>query len=91
MDTEMDSETPAAAFKRLQTSDQRHAALDALVRELSPYEWRALHATIAARSFEFDIIGNLPIEIVIHIFNYLDSSALYRLQRVRPLPVYESS
>jgi hypothetical protein len=65
------------AFRRLQTSE-REQALEALTRELSPYEWRSLHATTGTRSFQFDIIGKLPVELVAQIFQYLDTTAPYR-------------
>jgi hypothetical protein len=71
-----------AAFKRL-TNDSRREALCALVKELTPYEWRTLQHTTASRLFQFDIIGQLPVELVAQIFAHLDTSAPYRLQRVR--------
>jgi hypothetical protein len=70
------------AFKRL-TKHSRREALNALVEELDPYEWRTLHQTTASRSFQYDIIGQLPVELVAQIFAHLDTSTPYRLQRVR--------
>jgi len=79
-------QTPPAQFidyfRALQTIDSRRDALNALVGELTPYEWRALHAVTSARSFQFDIIGNLPVELVSQIFCYLDTTTPYRLQLV---------
>ncbi|KAI8937100.1 hypothetical protein NX059_006315 [Plenodomus lindquistii] len=70
------------AFRSLHTRDSRQHALDALVGELSPYEWRALHALTTARTFQFDIVGQLPLELVAHIFAHLDITHPYRLQLV---------
>ncbi|KAF1947779.1 hypothetical protein EJ02DRAFT_472136 [Clathrospora elynae] len=79
---EMDANGLVDAFKGLQTNDSRREALAALVNELTPYEWRALHAITSARSFQYDIIGQLPVELVAHIFIHLDTTAPYRLQIV---------
>ena len=79
----MDTTTFIDAFKTLPTNETRRNALAALVSELTPYEWRTLHNLTSARSFQFDIIGHLPIELVAHVFSYLDTSTPYRLQRVR--------
>jgi hypothetical protein len=78
----MDTEAMIAAFKRLQTSSARKEAIEALTKELSPYEWRALQSMTSVRSFQFDIIAQLPVELVAHVFAHLDTSSPYRLQRV---------
>ncbi|KAH7088466.1 hypothetical protein FB567DRAFT_339254 [Paraphoma chrysanthemicola] len=70
-----------AAFRRLPT-DSRQAAIGALVAELTPYEWRTLHGLTAARTFQFDIIGNLPVELVASVFAYLTPATPYHLQCV---------
>ena len=70
------------AFQRLHASDSRSTALAALLPHLTPYEWRQLHALLDARTFNFDIVAHLPIELVANIFSYLDVAAPYRLQRV---------
>lgn len=70
-----------AAFRRLPT-DSRRDAIGALVGELTPYEWRTLHELTATRSFRFDIIGHLPVELVAIVFAYLGPSTPYRLQSV---------
>ncbi|KAH6616664.1 hypothetical protein C7974DRAFT_402211 [Boeremia exigua] len=72
----------ADAFARLPTSDSRLEALEALMSALSPYEWRFVQSLAIARTFQFDIIGRLPVEIVSHIFSYLDTSTPWRLQQV---------
>ncbi|EUC37125.1 hypothetical protein COCCADRAFT_33580 [Bipolaris zeicola 26-R-13] len=61
---------------------QRQHALALLTAELTPHEWRYLHALTGSRSFKFDIIGRLPIELVAHIFTHLDPAAPYRFQIV---------
>lgn len=71
-----------AAFRRL-TKPSRQEALNALVEELDPYEWRTLQQTTASRSFQYDVIGQLPVEIVAQIFAHLDTSTPYRLHCVR--------
>jgi len=78
----MEAEALIAAFRRLRTNDSRREAIEALVNELTPYEWRTLHDITAARTFQTDIIGQLPIELVAQVFSYLDTSTPYRLQRV---------
>lgn len=70
------------AFKALQTTAARSAAIDALANELSPYEWRQLRALVLAKTFHFDIVASLPPELVFHIFRYLDISTPFRLQTV---------
>jgi hypothetical protein len=82
----MGTDALIAAFRRLQSNDERQEALETLLQELTPYEWRTLHKNTSARSFQFDIIGRLPIELVAQVFAYMDTSAPYRLQRVNILP-----
>ncbi|CAN9108960.1 unnamed protein product [Alternaria sp. RS040] len=69
------------AFRRLQTHE-RGRALQDLTAELSTYEWRALHAATSSRTFQFDVIGSLPVELVAQIFCLLDPATPYRLQSV---------
>lgn len=78
----MDPTRLLQAFNDLPSTDSRQKALEALLNELTTYEWRSLHALTGARSFQFDIIGHLPIELVAHIFSYVDTSTPYRLQLV---------
>jgi hypothetical protein len=73
-----------AAFRLLPTNNSRRDAVEALVDELTPYEWRTLRNITAARSFQLDIVGQLPVELVAHIFACLDTCAPYYLQRVSP-------
>ncbi|RMZ71581.1 xanthine phosphoribosyltransferase 1 [Pyrenophora seminiperda CCB06] len=69
------------AFRRLQPHE-RGQALETLATELTPYEWRALHAITATRTFQADIIAKLPLELATHVFSYLDVAAPYRLRTV---------
>ncbi|KAF1831346.1 hypothetical protein BDW02DRAFT_572103 [Decorospora gaudefroyi] len=69
-------------FRRLETNNSRQEALDRLLDEITPYEWRALHAHTSSRSFQFDIVGKAPLELVAHVFRYLDTTAPYRYQIV---------
>jgi hypothetical protein len=94
----METKALVDAFGRLPTSDARLRAMRALMRTLSPHEWRAVHGIAAARAFQFgklrspllqpsnngiyDIIAHLPVELVAQIISYLDTSTPYRLQPV---------
>jgi hypothetical protein len=64
----------------------RSEALAALIGELDPHEWREVRNTLNARSFQFDLIGSLPLELVVRVFAHLDIGAPYRLQSVRSHP-----
>lgn len=70
------------AFARLPTSDSRLDALEALIQELTPYEWRFVQSRTSTRTFQFDIIGCLPVELVSHIFSHLDTTTPWQLQHV---------
>jgi len=74
---------PVQAFRQLKTSRLRSDALDALIAELNPYEWRHVQAKLNAHDFRFDIMGALPVELVALVLAHLDVSAPYRLQTVR--------
>ncbi|OAL49395.1 hypothetical protein IQ07DRAFT_53703 [Pyrenochaeta sp. DS3sAY3a] len=95
----MDATRFLQAFNELPSTDSRQKALEGLLNELTKYEWRILHTLTGARSFQFDIIRHLPIELVAHVFSYLDTSTPYRLQLVsrqwcdllRSLPVVQAS
>lgn len=68
-------------FRQLDVHQRRHF-LARLPAELTPYEWRDLHAITSTRSFYTDIIGRLPIELVAYVFSFLDPAAPYRCQSV---------
>jgi hypothetical protein len=71
-----------AAFRQLHTNDSRLNAIEALAQELTSHEWRRLKEIAAARTFQIDIVGQLPLELVAQVFAHLDTSTPYRLQRV---------
>lgn len=75
------------AFRELEPRIARKQALAALVNELTSHEWRHLEHIVSARTFQFDIIGSLPAELVIEVFSYLDIAAVYRLQVVSHPPI----
>ncbi|KAF1932976.1 uncharacterized protein M421DRAFT_254086 [Didymella exigua CBS 183.55] len=79
---DMASNGLAEAFARLSNSDSRLDALEALIKELTPYEWRFVQSLTSTRTFQFDIIGRLPVELVSQIFSYLDASKPWQLQHV---------
>jgi hypothetical protein len=74
--------TLADAFVRLPSPDSRRNALLALLPHLSAHEWRWLHSTTAARTFDCDIIARLPLELAAHVFSHLDPAAPFRLAHV---------
>ena len=67
------------AFKRLQRHE-RGQVVDGLLAELTPDEWRQVHA--ASRPFYCDFIATMPIELVVQVFSHLDVAAPYRLRSV---------
>ncbi|KAF2660466.1 hypothetical protein K491DRAFT_60097 [Lophiostoma macrostomum CBS 122681] len=77
----MEADALIQAFRELLTVPRREV-LGALVEQLTPYEWRALQQQLNARDFHFDIVGSLPIELVVHVFAYLDLIEVFRLQLV---------
>jgi F-box-like len=60
----------------------RQAFLDDLLTRLTPWEWRALQEKVSAHRFQYDIIGNLPTELVHHIASYLKHYEIVALRRV---------
>ncbi|KAF9697069.1 hypothetical protein EKO04_005082 [Ascochyta lentis] len=75
----------AEAFARLSTSDSRQNALKALFAELTPHEWRFVKSLASNQTFQLDIIGQLPLELVSHVFSYLDTTVPWQLQLVSRL------
>ncbi|KAF2191414.1 hypothetical protein K469DRAFT_746751 [Zopfia rhizophila CBS 207.26] len=69
-------------FRNLQSNSGRREALDGIMNELNPYEWRRIKEQLDGREFFFDIIGKVPLEIVVQIFSYLDVLVPFRLQCV---------
>lgn len=56
--------------------------LEEFTGKLDPYQWRLLRDILNARSFDYDIIGNLPLELVIQVFRHLDPVTPFLHQRV---------
>ncbi len=69
-------------FKQLPSASNESNPLHSILQSLSPYEWRDLHALLTTRTFQHDIIGNLPIELVVAIFKELDLIAPLVCRRV---------
>jgi len=72
----------ARTFREIASSDHRREVLDTLVNELDPYEWRHVKSRLNERTFEFDIVGALPTELVASIFTYLDLDCLLLYRQV---------
>jgi len=60
----------------------RQAFLDDVVSELSPWEWRDLHARLGGRKFNFDVFGQLPMELVHDVASYLNDLDIISSRRV---------
>lgn len=59
----------------------RHAFLNDVVSQLTPREWRDLQE-LAARKFNFDVFGHLPVELVHRIADYLEDLDIISSRRV---------
>lgn len=82
LNCEMEETDVVRYFQEIPSSASRRAALQGIVKQLTPYEWRELYEELGRRSFQYDIVGNLPPEIVLGIFNYLPIWSPFALQRV---------
>jgi len=60
----------------------RYEWLRQIERDLSVDEWRALYIMLSKRTFQFDIIGHLPIELVALVFSFVDVDAVSSCLRV---------
>ncbi|KAF2097640.1 hypothetical protein NA57DRAFT_77892 [Rhizodiscina lignyota] len=63
-------------------SEDRQRELDAIIAKLDPYQRRYLHAKLASKTFQFDIVGGLPLELVGKIFAHADIEDILQCQRV---------
>jgi hypothetical protein len=54
----------------------RREWLRQIERELSVDEWRELQIMLSKRTFQFDIIGTLPLELVALVFSFVDIGAV---------------
>ncbi|GLA16282.1 hypothetical protein AnigIFM62618_002852 [Aspergillus niger] len=68
-------------FTHLNTNSARHDAYHRILDLLNPHEWRDVQKRINQRSFQKDILAELPPEIAVQIAQYLDLSDLFILQR----------
>ncbi|KAL2866831.1 F-box domain protein [Aspergillus lucknowensis] len=71
-----------ARFKRLDTSSARRTAIHQIIEQLGPHEWRDVKKRINERSFQKDILGELPLEIAVQIARYLNLGEFHVLRRV---------
>ncbi|KAI9373969.1 hypothetical protein BJX61DRAFT_352443 [Aspergillus egyptiacus] len=71
-----------ARFKLLRTNSARRAAYHQIIDQLGPHEWRDAKKRINGRSFQKDILGELPLELSVAIVQYLTLRELHLLRRV---------
>ncbi|KAL3475321.1 hypothetical protein BJX99DRAFT_230061 [Aspergillus californicus] len=69
-------------FKLLYNNSARHITYHLILDQLNPYEWRDVKERINQRSFQKDILGALPLEIVVQIIQLLALCDLHILRRV---------
>ncbi|CAI6340431.1 unnamed protein product [Periconia digitata] len=70
-----------AAFDALPRNARRQALL-LLFSQLDNHEWRAAHSTLSTKRFQYDIIGQLPPELLIQVFSHTHPTLPFALQRV---------
>jgi hypothetical protein len=69
-------------FKQLNTASARRTVYQQIIDLLNPHEWRDVQKRINQRTFQKDILGSLPLEIAVHIIQYLDVNDVHLLQMV---------
>ncbi|KAL4869342.1 hypothetical protein BDV12DRAFT_167955 [Aspergillus spectabilis] len=79
---EPDIQEIVAQFRRLGAVAARRAAYHQIIDQLSSYEWRDVKNRINERSFQKDILGELPVELAMHIIRYLNLDDVHLLRRV---------
>ncbi|KAK8160524.1 hypothetical protein BKA80DRAFT_310796 [Phyllosticta citrichinensis] len=72
----------ATRFAHLPGPHARREALDAILGELTSYEWRETADKLLRRPFACDVVGSLPVEIVALIFLHLPLNATFLYQTV---------
>ncbi|KAL4877277.1 hypothetical protein BJY04DRAFT_129977 [Aspergillus karnatakaensis] len=82
MDPQSDIHEIVVRFKRLGTTSTRRIAYHQIIDQLTPYEWRDVKDRIEKRTFQRDILGELPLELALHIIRYLSIADVHRLRRV---------
>ncbi|OCL13019.1 hypothetical protein AOQ84DRAFT_417323 [Glonium stellatum] len=70
------------AFENLALGASRQEALDGITVRLNKHEWRALSRRLNERNFQLDMIGSLPLELVLVVFSYLDETAPFAYRAV---------
>ncbi|KAL1963281.1 hypothetical protein VTN77DRAFT_8504 [Rasamsonia byssochlamydoides] len=70
------------AFETLKTVQARRAVYHGILDQLHLDEWRDVSIRAKKISFQRDILGSLPLEIVAQIVKYLDLWDILRFQRV---------
>ncbi|KAF2107860.1 hypothetical protein BDV96DRAFT_288654 [Lophiotrema nucula] len=78
----MDGADFSSLFARKPSNAARRDALEGIISQLTNHEWRYLRDRLATKSFQFDIIGSLPVELAVLVFAHLEPSAIYRSRRV---------
>ncbi|KAL5332994.1 hypothetical protein BJX70DRAFT_382321 [Aspergillus crustosus] len=73
---------PIIIHFRKSTGSARRAVYHQIIDELSPSEWRDVKNRINERSFRKDILGDLPLELAVHIIRYLNLDDMHLLRRV---------
>ncbi|KAK7514807.1 hypothetical protein IWZ03DRAFT_226085 [Phyllosticta citriasiana] len=72
----------ATLFAQLPGPHARRDALDAILGDLTSYEWRDMTNKLLRRSFHCDVVGSLPVELVALIFQHLPPNAPFLYQTV---------
>ncbi|KAL8722306.1 MAG: hypothetical protein Q9225_001211 [Loekoesia sp. 1 TL-2023] len=69
-------------FEKLKSVDERSTFVQSLLESIPRKHIRELAYHAAAVDFRFDIIGNLPVEVLYMIFAYLEIYQAFQLRRV---------
>jgi len=72
----------AEAFQTLPDRQTRRAFFTRILPTLSDQDWRDLQLALCERRFQFDIVGNLPVELFVAVLTNLCAVEIFRLQGV---------
>ena len=72
----------ANAFAKLDTLAKQRKALSGLFERLSRYQIRDSLVLLKSTDFSYDVVGNLPVEVNITIFQYLELYEVFQARRV---------
>jgi hypothetical protein len=75
------SHKPASQTLEYAGRAEKQVFLHELPTRLTPWEWRDLQSRLAARKFNYDILGNLPIELVPLLASYLEDIDIIALAK----------